>query len=54
MLRRKRPAAEVFDIAEDMGLESLADSNITKDRVYSEIQHRTNINYVQMLDLWDE
>jgi hypothetical protein len=51
---RKRTAADVLDTAEEMGLESLADSNITSERVYSEIEPGTDINYVRMLDLWDE
>lgn len=54
MPKRKRAAADVLDTAEEMGLESLADSNITGERVYSEIQYGTDINYIRMLDLWDE
>jgi hypothetical protein len=46
--KRKRAAADVLDTAEEMGLESLADSNVTDKRVYSEIQYSTNINYVRM------
>jgi hypothetical protein len=51
MLKRKRPAADVLDTAEEIGLESLADSNVTGEQVYSEIQYGTDINCVQMLDL---
>jgi hypothetical protein len=54
MPKRKRTAADVLDTAEEIGLESPADSNIIDDRVYSEIQPGTEVNYFQMLDLRDE
>lgn len=43
--------ADLLDTAIEMGLESLADSNITAKQVYSETRSSTNINYFQMLDL---
>jgi hypothetical protein len=51
MPKRKRTVANVLDTAVEIGLESLADSNITAKQVYSEIQPSTNINYFRMLDL---
>jgi hypothetical protein len=51
MLKRKRSAADVLDTAVEIGLESLADSNITAQRVYSETQPSTDVNYFRMLDL---
>lgn len=51
MPKIKRTAAEVLDAAEDIGWESLLDSDITNERVYLKLQPGTNINYFQILDL---
>lgn len=54
MVKRKRTAAQFFDVAEINGLESLINANISSDKVFKHLESGTEINYNRMLDLWDE
>ena len=54
MVKNKRTAAQFFDDVKSNGHESLNNADINGDMVSKHIKSGTEVNYNQMLVLWDE